>query len=107
MRHRRQSRPPLHWKMIGPIPGTLINRSQPESARASIPISADNPSMRPSSRRQSPVRSSITRAIRGDKTSGGVARDAGQLGAQEPLSLSHRYAALQQEGADLIDDAGA
>ena len=30
-----------------------------------------------------------------------------QLGAQEPLSLSHRYAALQQEGADLIDDAGA
>ena len=30
-----------------------------------------------------------------------------QLGAQEPLSLPHRNAALQQEGADLIDNAGA
>jgi len=26
---------------------------------------------------------------------------------QEPLSLAHRNPALQQEGADLIDDAGA
>ena len=34
-------------------------------------------------------------------------QDARQLGAQEPLSLPHRNAALQQEGADLIDDAGA
>jgi hypothetical protein len=30
-----------------------------------------------------------------------------QLGAQEPLSLPHRNTALQQESADLIDDAGA
>src|SRR5512133_539158 len=33
-------------------------------------------------------------------------QDARQLGAQEPLSLPHRNAALQQEGADLIDNAG-
>jgi hypothetical protein len=60
-------------EMIGPFPGTLIRRSQPESARARAPISADSPSMRSSSRRQSPARSSITRAMRGDRTSGGVA----------------------------------
>ena len=30
-----------------------------------------------------------------------------QLGTQEALSLPHRNAALQQESADLIDDAGA
>ncbi len=29
------------------------------------------------------------------------------MGAQEALSLPHRSAALQQEGADLIDNAGA
>src|SRR5258705_10952676 len=34
-------------------------------------------------------------------------QDARQLGAQEPLSLPRRNAALQQEGADLIDNAGA
>src|SRR6478735_1166294 len=33
-------------------------------------------------------------------------QDARQLGAQEPLSLPHRNAALQQEGPDLIDNAG-
>ena len=37
-------------------------------------ISLDRPSMRASSRRQSPARSSITRTIRGDRTSGGTAR---------------------------------
>ncbi len=30
-----------------------------------------------------------------------------QLGAQESQTLPHRNAALQKEGADLIDDAGA
>src|SRR6185436_10001106 len=34
-------------------------------------------------------------------------QDAWQFGTQEALSLPHRNAALQQEGADLIDDAGA
>src|SRR5579863_2555486 len=34
-------------------------------------------------------------------------QDTRQLGAQETLSLPYRNAALQQEGADLIDDAGA
>src|SRR4029077_16195546 len=33
-------------------------------------------------------------------------QDARQLGAQEPLSLPHRNAALQQKGADLLDNAG-
>jgi hypothetical protein len=37
----------------------------------------------------------------------GCSQDARQLGAQEALSLPHSNAALQQEGADLIDDAGA
>ena len=40
-------------------------------------ISLDRPSMRASSRRQSPARSSITRTIRGDRTSGGTARMRG------------------------------
>jgi len=34
-------------------------------------------------------------------------RGCGQLGAQEPLTLPHHDAALQQEGPDLIEDAGA
>ena len=34
-------------------------------------------------------------------------QDAWQLGAQKALSLSHRDATFQQEGTDLIDDAGA
>ena len=33
-------------------------------------------------------------------------QDARQLGAQETQPLPHRNAPLQQEGADLIDDAG-
>ena len=33
--------------------------------------------------------------------------DARQLGAQKALPLLHRNATLQQEGPDLIDDAGA
>ena len=34
-------------------------------------------------------------------------QDARQFGAQEALPLPHRNATLQQEGPDLIDDAGA
>src|SRR5436190_12558073 len=33
-------------------------------------------------------------------------QDARQLGPQETQSLPHRNTSLQQEGADLIDDAG-
>src|SRR6202023_1003898 len=40
-------------EMIGPIPGTLISRSQPASWRAMASISFDKPSMRSSNRRQS------------------------------------------------------
>jgi serralysin len=49
-------------EMIGPMPGTLINRAQPWSCRASVSISPDRPSMRSSSRCQSPIRSSTMRA---------------------------------------------
>src|SRR6266700_7634856 len=59
-------------EMLGPIPGTLISRSQPASRRAMASISPDKPSMRSSSRRQSPAKSSMTCTMRGDRTSGGV-----------------------------------
>src|ERR1035437_919284 len=94
-------------EMIGPMPGTLISRSQPASRRAMASISPDKPSIRSSSRRQSPVRPSIIRTHAWRQDFWGRGQDAWQLGAQKPLSLPHRYAALQQEGADLIDDAGA
>src|SRR5262249_11572567 len=45
-------------EMIGPIPGTPIKRSQPTSRRARTSISLDRSSIRSSSRRQSPARSS-------------------------------------------------
>jgi hypothetical protein len=41
----------------------------------------------------------------GGKQIGWCGQDARQLHPQEALSLSHRDAPLQQEGADLIDDA--
>jgi hypothetical protein len=44
-------------------------------------------------------------AWRQDLGAGG--EDARQLGVQEAQPLPHRNAALQQEGADLIDDTGA
>src|SRR5262249_1085866 len=94
-------------EMIGPIPGTLIKRSQPAFWRAKTSISLDRPSMRSSSRRQPPAKSSITRSMGGDRTSQGVARMRGNSSAQEAQALTHGNAALQQEGADLIDDAGA
>jgi hypothetical protein len=64
-------------EMIGPMPGTVISRSQPLSCRASASISLDRPSMRSSSRRQSPARSSMTRSMRGDRASQGAARMRG------------------------------
>jgi hypothetical protein len=64
-------------EMIGPMPGTLINRSQPASWRAMVSISFDKPSTRASSRRQSQARSSTMRTMRGDRTSDGMARMRG------------------------------
>ena len=46
----------------------------------------------------------MMRSMHGDSTS---VRFARQLGPQEMQPLPHRDAALQQECADLIDDAGA
>jgi hypothetical protein len=45
--------------------------------------------------------------MRGDSTSLRVARNGRQLDAQEAQPLPYRNAALQQKGADLIDEAGA
>ena len=89
------------------MPGTLISRSQPASWRATAPISLDRPSMRSSSRRQSPAMSSMTRTMRGDRTSEGVARMPGNSARKKRCPCRTAIAALQQEGADLIDDAGA
>ena len=92
-------------EMMGPIPGTLISRPQPASWRAMASISFDKPSTRSSSRRQSPAKSSIMRTMRGDRTSGGVARMRGS--SPRKKRNPWRQVAAQQEGADLIDDAGA
>src|SRR5260221_59700 len=84
-------------EIIGPMPGTLINRSQPASWRAMASISFDKPSTRSSSRRQSRARSSIMRNMPGDRTSGGVARIRGKAGldlATRPLLTQHNRATL-------------
>ena len=62
--------------------------------------------MRSSSRRQSPVNSSIICNMRSDKTSEYGQNDR-QFSAQETRPLAHCNPALQQKGTDLIDDAGA
>ncbi len=49
----------------------------------------------------------MTRTMRGESTSDGAARMRGRSTRGKRLSLSHRDAPFQQEGADLIDDAGA
>src|SRR6516165_9053058 len=49
----------------------------------------------------------MTLIMRVDSTSGGAARIRGNSDAQEPQALPHHNPTLQQEGADLIDDAGA
>ncbi len=89
------------------MPGTLISRSQPDIlARNGFDLvrQALDPLIEPA-----PVASQVLddphHARRQDIRWRG--QDARQLGTQEPLSLPHRNAALQQEGADLIDDAGA
>src|SRR6516164_5508248 len=64
-------------EMIGPMPGTLTNRSQPASCRARAVISPDKQSIRSSSRRQSSANPPMMRTMRGDSTSGGAARMRG------------------------------
>ena len=89
------------------MPGTLISRSQPASWYATASISLDK--LLDALIEPAPVASQVLdqahHAWR--QHVGGCGKDAWQLGTQETLSLPHRNAALQQEGADLIDDAGA
>src|SRR5215472_7505583 len=94
-------------EMIGPMPGTLINRSQPASRRArgfDLPRQSLDPLIEPA-----PVAGQAFdhphHACREDIR--GHRQNVRQPGAQEPLPLADCNAALQQEGADLIDDAGA
>src|SRR5262249_25978113 len=61
--------------------------------------------MRASRRRQSADRSSRMRTMRGERTSVRVARMPGNSTRRK--RSPYRDATLQQEGADLIDDAGA
>ena len=81
-------------EMMGPIPGTLMRRSQPASCRAIVSISRERVSMRSSRRRQSPARSSMTCSMRGDSMSVREARINRQLGTQEADALAHGDAAL-------------
>ena len=89
------------------MPGTLISRSQSASWRATASISPDrtlDPLVEPA-----PVTGQVLDEPHhaGRQNIGWRGKDARQLGAQEALPLPHRNATLQQEGADLIDDAGA
>ena len=97
---RRRSRPlenpspvpiaaTMALEMIGPMPGTLIRRSHPASRLASSSSSPDRPSMRSSSQRQSEVNSSMTRTMRGESTSGGVAKSSTSVGSP-PLCIFAR-----------------
>src|SRR5215472_9936835 len=90
-------------EMIGPMPGTVIRRAHAGSFSTKRVMSADKPSMRSSSRRQSPATSSIMRIMR----VGALGKDARQFGAQKAQPLAHLNSALQQEGTNLVDNAGA
>jgi hypothetical protein len=90
-------------EMMGPMPGTVIRRSQAASCATTSSISADKRSMRSSSPRQSPARSSIRCTMRGDSTSERLARaircaESGTPGAPQCRAPTGRH--------DLIDDAG-
>jgi hypothetical protein len=93
--------------MIGPIPGTLISRSQPGSRRAKgldLARQAFDALVEPA-----PVASQVLDGMHHAwrQGIGGRGQNARQLGAQEALPLPHGDAALQQESPDLIDDASA
>src|SRR5438874_8493197 len=88
-------------EMIGPMPGTLIRRSQPTSCRARAVIS---PLIEPA-----PVLGQSLDETHHARRQhiGWRSENARQLSAQESQTLSDRNAALQEEGTNLIDDAGA
>jgi len=77
--------------MIGPMPGTLISRSHPTSCRARAVFGQTLDDTHHARRQHIGWRS----------------ENARQLSAQESQTLSDRNAALQEEGTNLIDDAGA
>src|SRR6201984_352759 len=93
--------------MIGPMPGTLINLSQAESVRANALISFDRVSMR--FIEPAPILSQsldeVQHAWRQHVSAFGD--NGGQLSTQEAWPLPYRHPTLQQEGAHLVDDAGA
>src|SRR5499427_369106 len=63
--------------------------------------------MRASSRRQSLASSSITRNMRGDRTSQRVARMIGSSARKKRSPWRTTIPRSSRKGADLIDDAGA
>src|SRR5215470_807911 len=74
-------------EMIGPMPGTLTNRSQPASWRARAVISPDRQSIEPA-----PVLGqTFNEAYHARRQHfGRCSQNARQLGTQEPKSLTHR-----------------
>jgi hypothetical protein len=91
--------------MIGPIPGTPIKRSrrhpvvQEPRSHSIDPRCAHRAGANPQPGHDSQHAGRQDIAGRGE--------NAWQLSAQEAQALPYRNATFQQEGADLIDDAGA
>src|SRR5258708_2164487 len=91
--------------MIGPMPGTVISRSQPLSWRANASISLERSSMRASSRRQSPARSSMMRNMRGADADQleeglerfGIARDQCAYCGARGSDLDHFFAIVKNK----------
>ena len=89
------------------MPGTVISRSQPfvlTSQRFDLAGEALNARVQ-----AAPVCRQVFEDTQhaGRERIGSRRKDARQLGPQETQPLPHRDAALQHEGADLIDDARA
>src|SRR6267142_1672044 len=92
-------------EMIGPMPGTVISRSQPlTSQRFDLAGGTLNARVQ-----AAPVCRQIFEDAQHAGREGIASRrqNPWQLGPQETQPLPHRDSALQQEGADLIDDARA
>src|SRR5262245_30613274 len=92
-------------EMIGPIPGTLMRRSQPASCRAIVSISRESDALVEAPPVPGEFFDDSQHARRQNVYS--RRQDDRQLGAQKADALAHGDAALQHEGTDLIDDAGA
>jgi hypothetical protein len=94
-------------EMIGPMPGTVISRRQPWSCRASsfnLAGKALDALVQPA-----PVSGQVLDHPQHARREhiAALRQDSWQLSAQKTQPLPYCDAALQQEGADLIDDAGA